>query len=99
MLVTSLNTKIGYYKAAEIAQQAHKEGRIAFTALTLFFIIRALQSELRSPDSLKSWAWAGVMLGLAFWSKYTSILLPLGVLVACPPNTLEVVTSVDWSMM
>lgn len=26
MLVTSLNPKIGYYKAAEIAQKAHKEG-------------------------------------------------------------------------
>ncbi|MDB5248251.1 MAG: fumC [Segetibacter sp.] len=26
MLVTSLNTKIGYYKAAEIAQKAHREG-------------------------------------------------------------------------
>lgn len=26
MLVTALNTKIGYYKAAEIAQKAHKEG-------------------------------------------------------------------------
>jgi len=26
MLVTGLNTKIGYYKAAEIAQKAHKEG-------------------------------------------------------------------------
>jgi fumarate hydratase class II len=26
MLVTALNTKIGYYKAAEIAQKAHNEG-------------------------------------------------------------------------
>ena len=26
MLVTALNTKIGYYKAAEIAGKAHKEG-------------------------------------------------------------------------
>jgi fumarate hydratase class II len=26
MLVTSLNPHIGYYKAAEIAQKAHKEG-------------------------------------------------------------------------
>jgi fumarate hydratase class II len=26
MLVTALNPKIGYYKAAEIAQKAHKEG-------------------------------------------------------------------------
>lgn len=27
MLVTALNTKIGYYKAAEIAQKAHREGK------------------------------------------------------------------------
>jgi fumarate hydratase class II len=26
MLVTALNTKIGYYKAAEIAQKAHQNG-------------------------------------------------------------------------
>jgi fumarate hydratase class II len=26
MLVTALNNKIGYYKAAEIANKAHKEG-------------------------------------------------------------------------
>ena len=26
MLVTALNPKIGYYKAAEIAQKAHQEG-------------------------------------------------------------------------
>ena len=26
MLVTALNAKIGYYKAAEIAQKAHREG-------------------------------------------------------------------------
>jgi fumarate hydratase class II len=26
MLVTSLNTHIGYYKSAEIAKKAHKEG-------------------------------------------------------------------------
>jgi undecaprenyl-diphosphatase len=55
---------------------------LAFTALTLFFIVRAIQAEPRSADSLKSWSWAGVMLGLAFCSKYTSILIPVGVLVA-----------------
>jgi fumarate hydratase class II len=27
MLVTALNTHIGYYKSAEIAQKAHKEGK------------------------------------------------------------------------
>lgn len=31
MLVTALNTKIGYYKAAEIAQTAHKQGKILKT--------------------------------------------------------------------
>lgn len=55
---------------------------LAFTALTLYFIVCALQAERRSAQSLKAWAWAGVMLGLAFWSKYTSILLPAGVLLA-----------------
>jgi undecaprenyl-diphosphatase len=55
---------------------------LAFTALTLYFIVRALQAERRSNESLKAWCWAGVMLGLAFWSKYTSILLPIGVLLA-----------------
>jgi 4-amino-4-deoxy-L-arabinose transferase-like glycosyltransferase len=55
---------------------------LAFTALTLFFIVRALQAERRTTESLKAWSWAGLMLGLAFWSKYTSILLPVGVLLA-----------------
>jgi fumarate hydratase class II len=28
LMVTSLNTKIGYYKAAEMAWTAHKEGTL-----------------------------------------------------------------------
>jgi fumarate hydratase, class II len=39
MLVTALNTKIGYYKAAEIAQTAHKEGStLKEAALKLGFL-------------------------------------------------------------
>ncbi len=39
MLVTALNTKIGYYKAAEIAQKAHKEGTtLKESALTLGYV-------------------------------------------------------------
>jgi fumarate hydratase class II len=34
MLVTALNTKIGYYKAAEIAQKAHREGTTLKEAAT-----------------------------------------------------------------
>ena len=32
MLVTALNTKIGYYKAAEIANKAHQDGTTLKTA-------------------------------------------------------------------
>jgi len=39
MLVTSLNTKIGYYKAAEIAQTAHKQGKtLKQTAVDLGYV-------------------------------------------------------------
>ncbi len=39
MLVTALNTKIGYYKAAEIAQTAHKEGStLKETAVRLGYV-------------------------------------------------------------
>jgi len=39
MLVTALNTKIGYYKAAEIAQTAHKNGKtLKETAIELGYL-------------------------------------------------------------
>jgi fumarate hydratase class II len=39
MLVTALNTKIGYYKAAEIAQTAHKNGStLKATAIALGYL-------------------------------------------------------------
>jgi len=39
MLVTALNTKIGYYKAAEIAQTAHKENKtLKETAIALGYL-------------------------------------------------------------
>lgn len=55
---------------------------LACVAFVLYFIVRAIQSERRSRESFRAWCLAGVMLGFAFWSKYTSILLPIGVLVA-----------------
>ncbi|MFL5620729.1 MAG: thiamine pyrophosphate-dependent enzyme, partial [Gemmatimonadaceae bacterium] len=55
---------------------------LCFEALAVFSVVRALGHPPRSTASLGWWSAAGVCLGLAFASKYTSILLPLSMLVA-----------------
>lgn len=55
---------------------------LAGVAVTLYAAVRAVQSPLRSRESLVWWCVAGVALGLSFSSKYTSILVPIGVLLA-----------------
>jgi fumarate hydratase class II len=55
MLVTSLNTKIGYYKAAEIAQKAHKEGTtLKEMAVKLGYV---------TPEQFDEWVNPGNMVG------------------------------------
>jgi fumarate hydratase class II len=55
MLVTSLNTKIGYYKAAEIAQKAHKEGTtLKEMAVKLGYV---------TPEQFDEWVVPGNMVG------------------------------------
>jgi fumarate hydratase class II len=55
MLVTSLNTKIGYYKAAEIAQKAHKEGTtLKEMAVKLGYV---------TPEEFDEWVIPGNMVG------------------------------------
>jgi len=50
MLVTALNTKIGYYKAAEIAQTAHKNGStLKETAIALGYLTAAEFDEWVKP--------------------------------------------------
>lgn len=51
MLVTALNTKIGYYKAAEIAQTAHKEGlTLKQAALNLGYLTEAEFDQWVIPE-------------------------------------------------
>jgi fumarate hydratase class II len=53
MLVTALNTKIGYYKAAEIAQKAHKEGTtLKEMAVKLGYLTAAEFDEWVVPELL-----------------------------------------------
>jgi len=56
MLVTALNTKIGYYKAAEIANKAHKEGitlREASSALG-YLTIEEFDAWVRPEDMTRN---------------------------------------------
>jgi fumarate hydratase, class II len=55
MLVTALNTKIGYYKAAEIAQKAHQQG----TTLKEM----AVQLGYVTPEEFDAWVIPGNMVG------------------------------------
>jgi len=53
MLVTALNTKIGYYKAAEIAQKAHKEGTtLKEMALKLGYVTPEQFDEWVVPEQM-----------------------------------------------
>ena len=55
MLVTALNTKIGYYKAAEIAQKAHKEGTtLKEMAVKLGYV---------TPEQFEEWVVPANMVG------------------------------------
>ena len=56
MLVTALNTKIGYYKSAEIAQKAHKEGTtLKDMAVKLGYV---------TPEEFDAWVIPADMCGL-----------------------------------
>lgn len=53
MLVTALNTKIGYYKAADIAQTAHKEGTtLKEAALELGYLTAEEFDEIVVPSKM-----------------------------------------------
>ncbi len=53
MLVTALNTKIGYYKAAEIAQTAHRDGlTLKETALRLGYLTEEQFNEWVKPEDM-----------------------------------------------
>lgn len=55
---------------------------LAAIAVTISCIIRVLEQPVGSRGSLIWWSLTGMALGVAFCSKYTSIFLPLGVLIA-----------------
>lgn len=63
MLVTALNTKIGYYNAAGIAQDAHKRG-ITLKQAALEYPLKGLDFEHMTEEQFDSWVVPGDMVGL-----------------------------------
>ncbi len=55
---------------------------LAAFAVSLYGVVRALEHAPGTRESLRWWLFTGWAMGLAFMSKYTSILLPMGTLLA-----------------
>jgi 4-amino-4-deoxy-L-arabinose transferase-like glycosyltransferase len=53
---------------------------MAATAVALYFVTRAVQEDAAGPN-LGWWLAAGIATGLGFLSKYTAVLIPIGVFV------------------
>lgn len=56
---------------------------LAMTAVALLFLERALAAPLKSEAAIGWWVLTGIALGGAFLSKYTAVLLPASLVVAC----------------
>jgi 4-amino-4-deoxy-L-arabinose transferase-like glycosyltransferase len=55
----------------------------ATAMVALLAVERALAAPVRSAASLGWWTIAGIALGGAFVAKYTAVLLPMGLVIAC----------------
>ena len=62
MLVTALNTKIGYYNAAAIAQDAHQRG-ITLKQAALEYELKGLDFKHMTPEQFDQWVIAADMVG------------------------------------
>jgi len=81
-LVAALSFAIMPLAAAGLVLATPDAPLLAFEAIALYAVVRALEATPRSAPSLGWWSLAGVAVGLAFVSKYTSIFFPLSVALA-----------------
>jgi fumarate hydratase class II len=63
MLVTALNTKIGYYNAAGIAHSAHRQG-ISLKEAALAYKLEGLDFEYMTAEQFDEWVVPDAMVGL-----------------------------------
>lgn len=64
-------------------------GLFASVAAVLYCVVRMLDQPAGSRASLAWWCLMGVAQGLAFWAKYTAVLVPAGLAIA-------LLSRVDW---
>jgi 4-amino-4-deoxy-L-arabinose transferase-like glycosyltransferase len=81
-LITAIVFAVMPLSAAGLVLATPDAPALAAASATLYAIVRVLQVPARSRESLTWWAVAGAALGVAFASKYTAALLPLGVFIA-----------------
>lgn len=55
---------------------------LAAIAVSLYCVIRVLETRVGSYESLRWWVITGIAVGVAFWSKYTSVFVPIAVAAA-----------------
>jgi 4-amino-4-deoxy-L-arabinose transferase-like glycosyltransferase len=68
--------------AAGLVLATPDAGLLACVAAVLYCVVRALELPAGTRGSLTWWTLAGVAQGLSFWAKYTSVLIPVGLLIA-----------------
>lgn len=56
---------------------------LAAVAMTLMFVVRALDPDATPRQSLGAWIGAGAAIGVAMASKFTAVFVPLALLLAC----------------
>jgi hypothetical protein len=68
--------------AAGLVLATPDAGLLAAAAGVIYAVVRALEHPPQSRQSLMWWCMAGAAQGIAFWSKYTAILVPAGLAIA-----------------
>jgi 4-amino-4-deoxy-L-arabinose transferase-like glycosyltransferase len=81
-MIAALSFAIMPLAAAGLVLATPDAPLLAFEAIALYAVVRALEVAPHTSASLAWWSAAGVAIGLAFASKYTSIFFPLSVALA-----------------
>jgi 4-amino-4-deoxy-L-arabinose transferase-like glycosyltransferase len=81
-LLTAVSFAVMPLSAAGLILATPDAPMLAGVAATTYALVRALDQTVRTWRSMLWWCIAGIALGVALLSKYTAVLVPLGVFLA-----------------